>query len=79
LLPSRCSILSIWILFRREIKREHFKNSNKLHLFWKTIKRHPRIVRIFKKNTDFIVYTRGKNPEEVAKEIVDRIREIKRK
>jgi shikimate kinase len=74
LLPSRCSILSIWILFRREIKREHFKNSNKLHLFWKTIKKYPRIVRIFKKNVDFIVYTRRKNPEEVAQEIVDRIK-----
>ncbi len=70
LLPSRCFILSIFTLFSREKKRAHFKDFNKLTLFWKTLKRHPRFLYILRRNANFIIYIRNKTPEQIANEIV---------
>jgi shikimate kinase len=74
LLPSRCRLYSILILYSREIKREHFKDAHKPKLFWKTFKRYFRFPKIFKKYTHFTIYTRGKTPDEISSEIVEKIR-----
>lgn len=76
ILPSRCLIYSVITLFKREIKREHFKGTNKSLLFWKTLKRYPRTRRILKKNSDILIYTRGKNVEEIVKEIIYKFKRI---
>lgn len=73
LLPSRNVLISVFILFDRERKRPHFKNSNKIWLFWETLKKYPRKKRVVCENANFVIYTRGKNAEEVARDICERV------
>lgn len=77
ILPSRCLTYSVIVLFKREMKREHFKGTNKSLLFWKTLKKYPRIRRILKKNSDILIYTKGKNVDEIVQEIVKKYRGLK--
>jgi len=80
LLPSRCKIYSIFLLYNRELKREHFKNESfirKVILFWKTFKRYFRFPRVFKKYANFIIYTRGKSAKEAVREIRLRLEKLK--
>jgi shikimate kinase len=74
LLPCKNKFQSILFLFNRERKRIHFKNSNKLKLFIKTFRKYPFIKQIILKNSDLMIYTKGKSPEEISKEIVDKIK-----
>lgn len=69
LLPSTYSIISIPILFKREINREHFKDAKKFPLFWKTALRYYRFPKIFRAWADLVIYTKGKTPKQVVDEI----------
>jgi shikimate kinase len=76
LLPSKNIISSAIFLYKREIKKEHFKDSNKVYRFWKTLKNLSRFPRIFNEWADLIIYTKNKSPEEIAEEIIGRIEHI---
>ncbi len=73
LLPSKSLVFSAIFLYKREIKREHFKDSNKIYRFWKTLKSLSRFPRIFEEWADLVVYTKGKSSEEIAEEIYGKI------
>ncbi|VVB79354.1 Shikimate kinase [uncultured archaeon] len=74
LLPSRCKIYSIFFLYNREVRREHFKEAHKMKLFWKTFKRYFRFPPVFSKWADIVVYTRGKTPEQIVNEIKEKLK-----
>lgn len=73
-LPSKNIFSSIWVLFNREIKRKHFENYNKFFLFYKTLKHYSRFPKILRENSDFIIYTKNKKPENIVKEIIEKIK-----
>jgi len=77
LLPSKSDRESIKILYNREIKRKHFKKTDKNQLLDRTKRRYPEQKDILLKNSDKIVYTKGKTPIKVAKEIVGYIRGVR--
>ncbi len=62
LLPSKNILISGLFLYKREIRREHFKDSNNMYRLYKTIKSYSKFPRTLKKESDFIVYTKGKSP-----------------
>lgn len=64
---------SIEFLFEREREREHFKDMDRNILKEKTVKKCNYIYPLMKDNCNFIVYVSGKNPEEVAFEIIDKL------
>jgi shikimate kinase len=70
LLPSKNLFGSIFMLFQRELKREHFKSMNKLLLFRKVVRNYLRFPFIFKNWADGIVYTKTKSPEQISNEII---------
>ncbi|MEM4181890.1 MAG: shikimate kinase [Candidatus Pacearchaeota archaeon] len=74
LLPSKISLSSIIILFKRESKRKHFKNYNKFFMLYKTIKNYKRFPVVLKKNCDIIIYTENKTPEKIVEEIINKIK-----
>lgn len=74
LLPSKNSLKSIIILFKRESKREHFKSYNKIFMLYKTIKHYIKFPKILKRNCNIIVYTENKTPKDIVKEIIDKIK-----
>jgi len=74
LLPSKKVGESVDILFSRESKRDHFMGMDKLELLEKVKDDFKRFPKILNKNCDFIVYTEGKSPKEVADEIVKKIK-----
>ena len=73
LFPSKNISESIKFLFEREKKRKHFKNSDQENLFAKTKKNYKKFPLLFQKLCNFIVYVKGKNPDEVVKEIIENI------
>ncbi len=73
LLPSKNIIYSVFVLFNREKKRKHFKSENKIKLFFKTLRKYPYLKKVLNQHANFILYTKGKSPEEVAQEIVEKI------
>ncbi len=72
LLPSKSIIYSVFILFKREIEREHFKSENKIKLFLKTLKKYPYLKKVLIQNANIIIYTKGKSPEEIAEEVIQK-------
>ncbi|MAG38285.1 hypothetical protein CMI45_02780 [Candidatus Pacearchaeota archaeon] len=74
LLPSKNSKDSIRLLFNRELRRKHFKNVDKKELLERIKKRYPKVTKRFKKFPDFVVYTKGKKPREIAEEIVSALK-----
>lgn len=74
LLPCKNNFLAILILFKREIKRPHFKKYNKIKLFIRTFRKYPFIKKILIKNSDFVVYINRRTPKEISEEIVDKVR-----
>ena len=74
LLPSKDIFYSVFTLFNRERKRKHFKSSNKIKLFFTTLRKYPYFRRILKQNTNLMIYTKGKTPKEISKEIVKEIK-----
>lgn len=74
LLPSKNINESIKFLFEREKKREHFKNFDKEKLFTETRKDYKKFPPLFKGLCDLIVYVKGKDPNEVVKEIMEDIK-----
>lgn len=77
LLPSKIERDSIKTLYTREIERTHFKNVDKSILLERTKRRYPQQKEILLKNSNFIIYTKGKSPLNVANEIIDSIKKIK--
>lgn len=71
LLPSKNLLGSAILLYKREIKREHFKDSNKIFRFWKTLKHYSRFPKVFGQWADFIVYTKGKSVKDIVGEICE--------
>ena len=74
LLPSRCTLYTAILLFNRERKREHFRKSNKMKLFWRTMKKYPLIKNVIKEHANIIVYTQNKKPHKIAEEIIKRVK-----
>jgi len=73
LLPCRNHIRAVNFLYKREKKREHFKDMNRFLLIRKTIKSYSRFPKILKKNTNLLIYTKNKNPNEIVEEIIEEI------
>jgi len=71
LLPFRNSLKSILFLFRREKKREHFLKMNRLKLLRKTRKSYVRLLPLFKRDVDVLIYTRNMSPEKIVRELVE--------
>jgi len=74
LLPSENFRDAIDLLFSRETKRDHFKGMDKLELLEKVTEDFKKYPRIFNKNCNFIVYTKGKSPNDAAKDIVKQLK-----
>ncbi len=70
LLPFEDSEKSINLLFSREKEREHFKDMNKEELFQKVKDSFLKFPEKFESFCDKIIYTRERNPEEIAEEII---------
>ncbi len=66
---------SVKFLFEREKRRTHFKNTDKKELLAKTKKDYKKFPLLFKELCDFVFYTKGKNPDEIAEEIIRNIKE----
>lgn len=74
LLPSKDGKKSIEILKEREIAREHFKEMPKEEIFAKTEKDFEKFPTLFETFCNFIIYTENKTPEEIADEIIGKIK-----
>jgi hypothetical protein len=72
LLPSKNSNESVQFLFKRESKRPHFKGLTKEELFEKTKKSYEKFPPLFELHANLIVYTKGKTPEEIVHEIIEK-------
>jgi len=74
LLPCKNNFLAILILFKREIKRPHFKRSSKIKLFVRTFRKYPFIKETIIKNSNFVVYVNGRTPKEISKDITNKVK-----
>lgn len=72
LLPSKKSREAVDILYKREIRRKHFKKTPKEDLLRRTRKRYPEQRDILLENCKSIIYTKDKSPNEIVKEIIKR-------
>ena len=75
LLPSKNIDQSIKFLFEREKERKHLKNMDKKDLLTKTKKDYKKFPTLFRKLCTFIVYTQGKNPDEIAGEVINQLKD----
>lgn len=75
LLPSNKINESTKFLFEREKKRKHFRETDKKELLAETKKDYKKFPKLFKDFCDFIIYVKGKSPEEIADEIIISIKE----
>ena len=73
LLPYKNRIRSSFLLFNRERKRIHFQNSKKSALFLRTFRKYKHIKKILLNNSNLIIFTRKKTPNEISKEIISKI------
>jgi hypothetical protein len=73
LLPYKNKFKSVFLLFSRERKRIHFKNTNKFKLFLRTFKKYSHIKNTLLKNSHFIIYTKKKTPKKISEEILKKI------
>ena len=76
LLPSKNNKESINFLFEREKEREHFKDLKKAELFEKVKKDYKKFPPLFKRFCNSIIYVENKSPEELADEMVNRIKKF---
>lgn len=74
LLPSKNERESIKILYDREIKRDHFKKVDNSVLLERTKKRYPEQKEILLKNSNLIIYIKGKTLSKITKEIINFIK-----
>lgn len=74
LLPSEDIKESIKFLFKREKEREHFKELNLKELFKKVYGDYRKFPPILEDLCNFIVYVNDKSAEEVADEILEKLR-----
>jgi shikimate kinase len=74
LLPYKSRIKSTFILFNRERKRYHFKDSNKFKLLIRTLRKFIHVKKILLENSSFVIYTKKKNPQEISEEIFKKIK-----
>ena len=70
LLPYKNQTKSINLLFKRELKREHFKDANKVELKNKVSKDYKKLLPILKQLNVKIVYTLDGNPDKIIKKII---------
>lgn len=73
LLPSKNKFTSILFLFKREKKRDHFKDWNKFKLLRKVRRNYLRFPPLIDKNSDHLIYTKGKTPEDISEEVVSKL------
>ncbi|MGD9276170.1 MAG: shikimate kinase [Candidatus Pacearchaeota archaeon] len=73
LLPFKPSKKSVELLYKREIKRKHFRNSDKNELLKRTKKRFSEQKDILLKNSNLIIYTEDKTPKKIVKEILSKV------
>jgi len=73
MLPSKRIQESIDYLFEREKERVHFKDMNQKELYQKVEESYKRFPPMFKKFCDYVIYTKGKSPYNVAEEIVKKV------
>ena len=74
LLPYKSRIKSTFILFNRERKRAHFKDSNKFKLLIRTFRKFIHVKNILLENSNFVIYTKKKSPQEISEEIIKQIK-----
>lgn len=70
LLPSKKVKESVNFLFKREIKRKHFRRMNKKELYAKVKKDYIKMPPLFKTFCNYIVYVKGKTKNNIVNEIV---------
>ena len=73
LLPFKNKKDSIDLLHKREIKRKHFKNTDKKKLLERTKKRYFEQSNILKENCDLIIYVQNNKPKKIINEISKKI------
>lgn len=78
LLPFRRDKSSIKLLFSREIKRKHFKNTNQEILLKKTSDKYPVQKEILLKNCDLIVYAGKSSPKKIVEEIISKLNKVEK-
>ncbi len=78
-LPSKNIFYSIIFLFRREIKRKHFKDENKFKIFKNTLKDYRKLRKISKEWPDIVFYVGGKDLSLITNEVVDFFEDYKEK
>ncbi len=76
LLPSENIEESVKFLFEREKERKHFKESDKTELSKKVDEDLGKFPPIFKGWCNFVVYTKDKTSEQIADEIVKKIKRL---
>ena len=76
LLPSKNDLESIKFLFKREIKRKHFKETDKKELRKEVKKDFLKVKSKIKKHTNIIIYTKDKTPSQIINVIIKQLKKI---